>query len=181
MSNNHTTATAPTLQLAQVGEESISRALADAAERLAAAQGAIASAHVNASILVGAASADLAGALALAGSAPGHVSPLLIVGGAALLVALVAAGGVIFPRLRTARSRCSGHALYFGELRHWDADALARHLATRATADRLGDYCEQVTTVSAIAWSKHCWYRVALVAASVGAVLALAAFLEAAS
>lgn len=155
-------------------EAAMLRALDDAAKRLDAAQAAIGAAHLNASILVGAAGAILGGALALAGRAPG---PILTAGVVVLLGALVAAGGVIFPRLRRRTAERARDALYFGELRRWSPLALAAHLAARAPVDRLGDYCRQIVTVSAIAHGKHRCYRAALLITGAGAALVLAAYL----
>jgi len=158
------------------GEARALRALADAADRYAAVQAAIAAVHTSASILIGATGTLLAGALALASTVTGAARVVLAAGVAALLAALVAGGATIFPRLRARAAAHSLNALYFGELRRWTVVALADWLTYRTPAERLVDHCQQVTVVASIAWGKYRAYRAALVAAGTGTALVLAAY-----
>ncbi|MFE0457924.1 Pycsar system effector family protein [Kitasatospora sp. NPDC058965] len=61
------------------------------------------------------------------------------------------------------------NAIYFGHLRHWNADELANELADQ---DLLPALSRQLVTLSRIAWAKHVRVRVSLVLGGIGVTLA---------
>jgi Family of unknown function (DUF5706) len=76
------------------------------------------------------------------------------VGVALLVLAVICAGSVVKPRLRSRRTRLESHDnfIYFGHLRHWDADRLSSMLRS---ADMLAALSQQLVAMSDIAWRKH--------------------------
>ena len=100
------------------------------------------------------------------------------VGLALVVVAIACALWVVFPRLRRWQTRRAadewrGNTIYFGHLRHWNPDELAAALdnAFLSHGDQLA---AQLVRMSRIAWSKHAWLQVSLVALALGTAVLLA-------
>jgi Pycsar effector protein len=102
-----------------------------------------------------------------------------IAGFVSLLVAVVAAGAVIFPRLGRAGEHRDfrHHAIYFGTLRHWDATRLRDHLAGMSPEDQLEALSWQLSEMAKLNWIKHRWIQVSLTFSMTG----IAAFVIAAA
>ncbi len=120
--------------------------------------------------------AAAAALLAFAGSGPAVTSPaaVLLAAGAALLgAALVLAGAVVLPVLRSRRAtRLDANFLYFGALRHSSPRCLAVRMY-REDAVRL--VCEQAVTLAGLAYRKHRLLQLSLLAALTAGVLCAAA------
>lgn len=142
----------------------------------------------KASITLGLASAVLAFALTqsqhdngladLQGAA--HTS--YIMGIALVVLAIAFALWVVFPQLRRWGTRrrsdeWKDNTIYFGHLRHWDPDRLARHLEDRELPHKQ-QLAAQMVRMSRIAWKKHSRLQMSLLALAVGTgiLLCVAAF-----
>ncbi len=75
-----------------------------------------------------------------------------------LALALVSAGAAITPVLGPARGHRRGYRariVYFGHLRHWRPDALARRLIRVSSGDEVRMLAEQLIVMSRINWWKY--------------------------
>lgn len=103
----------------------------------------------------------------------------------ALAVALASALLVVVPRLhKPADALVPGEFLYFGAVRRRSVEQLHDHIVGRGVLDDRYDVAEPVAAVvqhakrlADIAWTKHQWVRVSLVAALAGAVFGVAGVL----
>jgi hypothetical protein len=77
------------------------------------------------------------------------------VGVALLLASLLCAALVVMPQLNRRRSRKEwrDNMIYFGHLRHWDADDLAQALSSARPDEK--QLARQLVAMSRIAWRKH--------------------------
>jgi hypothetical protein len=91
-----------------------------------------------------------------------------------LLLAVVLALLAVIPQLnrRKTQQNWQTNTIYFGHLRHWEPQALARRLAD--AADHREQLAEQLVAMSKIAWRKHVWLQCSLVALTIGAGILLA-------
>jgi hypothetical protein len=82
----------------------------------------------------------------------------------ALVLAIVAAGIAIFPRLGKEDDEISGHrhVIYFGDLRRWRAPELNSHIASLTAAEQLEVISQQLTEMSRANWAKHRWVQASL-------------------
>jgi hypothetical protein len=95
-----------------------------------------------------------------------------------LLAAVMCAGSVVKPRLRSRSTsrEWPDNFIYFGHLRHWEPQPLANELRH---ADMLAALTQQLVAMSDIAWRKHRSVQVSLWLAMLGfAFLAAAAWLN---
>ncbi|MFE7717844.1 Pycsar system effector family protein [Nocardia rhizosphaerihabitans] len=97
--------------------------------------------------------------------------------GAAVVMVLVAlgfAGGAVFPLLGSGakhEAQFRTNLIYFGHLRHWDTQELARKLQTMTQAEEIEQLAQQVKVMSEGNWRKHKHLRRALVCAAIAVVL----------
>jgi hypothetical protein len=100
-------------------------------------------------------SAVLAALIALyRGDDPANAAKVLFwIGGLALALSVLAAVSVVVPRLG---SKDGGdwrdYFLYFGDLRHWEADDLSRKLRETSALNSL---TRQLVVMSEVVWIKH--------------------------
>lgn len=80
-----------------------------------------------------------------------------------LLAALVAAALVVMPQLsrRQTRQEWRTNMIYFGHLRHWDPEELARAITSRPPIDKL--LARQLVVMSKIAWRKHSQLQLSII------------------
>lgn len=95
-----------------------------------------------------------------------------------LVLAVVLAIWVVFPRL--ARRRTSQHAaeglIYFGHLRDRTPEDIERALARMTPAEERRQLARQLHVISDVAWRKHAHLQASLFAFAVGSVLLVLAF-----
>jgi hypothetical protein len=93
---------------------------------------------------------------------------------ALLLVAIGLALLVVLPQLdrRQSTKDWAANSIYFGHLRHWDPDELAKQLPDRAS-HQSEQLAKQMVTMSKIAWRKHVWLQGSLVALTAAVALLL--------
>lgn len=129
-------------------------------------------------------SAAMAGIVTLAGDghslmgAEGAAMMLLWAGVALLVVALIAVGFVVRPRVREGSlpAEAADNYVFFGHLQYWKPADLAEALKG---SDVLEVLSRQLVTMSKIAWSKHYWLKVSMTTALVGiGMVAVAAALN---
>ncbi|MEV4260576.1 Pycsar system effector family protein [Kribbella sp. NPDC049584] len=117
-----------------------------------------------------------------------HGAPLVerVAFGLALVALAVALGSallVVVPRLyRPADALVPGEFLYFGAVRRRSVEQLLeRHIDPQMIRDKVADplvaVAHQAKRLADIAWAKHRWLRVSVVAVVVGAVFAVAGVL----
>lgn len=87
--------------------------------------------------------------------------------GLSVLMAL----GVVVPQLsrRKAKKEWEKNMIYFGHLRRWDVDRLARALAEERP--RHHQMARQLIEMSRIAWRKHVWLQGSLVTLLIGSAV----------
>jgi hypothetical protein len=88
-----------------------------------------------------------------------------------LAASVVASLAVVMPQLSRlkARRNWSSNMIYFGHLRRWDPDALAKALSTDIpTTTQLA---RQLVEMSKIAWRKHAWLQWSLILLFIASVL----------
>lgn len=93
---------------------------------------------------------------------------------AGLLVIAIAALlslAVVFPQLarRRARQNWSSGMIYFGHLRHWDPQDLAKALEHHVSVPE--QLASQLVVMSKIAWRKHAWLQWSLASLIIGSIL----------
>jgi hypothetical protein len=127
----------------------------------------------KASFAVSLESAVLAALIALyRGDVPGGTAAKVLfwIGALALALSALAAVSVVSPRLGSKDSgNWRDHFLYFGDLRHWNADDLSRKLRDTSA---LSSLTRQLVVMSEIAWIKHRRVQQSLVLAVIGSGLA---------
>lgn len=86
--------------------------------------------------------------------------------GLGILLALA----VVVPQLgrRKAKKAWQQNTVYFGHLRRWDVDKLAKALTDDTPRHR--QMAEQLVQMSKIAWRKHVWLQWSLASLLVGAI-----------
>lgn len=91
-----------------------------------------------------------------------------------LLVAIALALLVVLPQLNRRQSTkdWANNSIYFGHLRHWDSDDLAKQLPDQAAHQR-EQLAEQMVAMSKIAWRKHIWLQGSLTTLAAAVVLLL--------
>lgn len=101
----------------------------------------------------------------------------LHIGTIVLLAGVVLAVAVVLPQLRGRRTRAehSRNFIYFGHLRHWDAEKLADRLEDDPVGREV--LARQLVTMSKILWSKHVLLQWSLVAYVISVALVGSAFL----
>ena len=119
----------------------------------------------------------MAGVVALAGDgrrlsalddAWTHV--FFVAGVAFIALGLVAVAWCVRPRLRIPNIEAESKVdyIYFGHVRHWDAEALASQLARD---EMLQVVIRQVVRMAEIAWRKHRYLQVSITSAMIGTLL----------
>jgi hypothetical protein len=112
----------------------------------------------------------------------GRMGSLAVAAGiSALLLAISAAAIAIFPRMgrRQAASR-RPHAIYFGDLRRWQATELRGHLAELTEDYELEMLSQQLTRMSRRNWAKHRWVQISLILSLTGIlIIAISALISA--
>ncbi len=106
---------------------------------------------------------------------PGEVGAWVFRLGLVLLLAAIAlALLVVLPQLNRRQSGKSWaeNSIYFGHLRHWDPDDLAKELPEQAAHQR-EQLARQMVAMSKIAWRKHIWLQGSLTALAAAVVLLL--------
>lgn len=119
-------------------------------------------------------SAILAGVIAvsdkgnLLGSLEGCTLATYWIGVLLLVTGILFSAVAVFPRLRRSvtKEEWKTGLIYFGHLRHWDADRLADKLRD---ADMLSVLANQLVVMSTIAWQKHRLIQWSFGAAGLGA------------
>lgn len=94
-----------------------------------------------------------------------------IFGVVALLLAILAAGLAVFPRLgavRMHRIERRDHLVHFGHLRHWTADELHERLRSLDTAAELAALAGQLVRAGRTNWAKYRFLQCSLVLALLG-------------
>lgn len=99
-----------------------------------------------------------------------------------LFISILVAGAVVFPRLRRQDSAKSWQrgVVYFGHLRHWEAEALAEALNSIDPSSGLRMLSDQLVIMSRIAWNKQILVQCSLLVALAGCVAAGIPFVAAA-
>jgi hypothetical protein len=100
---------------------------------------------------------------------------LLTTGTSLIALAILLAMLVVAPRMkgRQARHISRSDFIYFGHVRHWDPEHLAE---TLREVDPLPALSRQLVVMSRVAWRKHRFMQLSLLAAAAGTVfIALAA------
>lgn len=94
---------------------------------------------------------------------------------ALLLVAVALALLVVLPQLNRRQSTkdWTKNSIYFGHLRHWDPNELAKRLPEQAMHQN-EQLAKQMVAMSKIAWRKHVWLQGSLTALAAAVVLLLA-------
>lgn len=96
---------------------------------------------------------------------------LEIAGVGALLLAIVAAGLAVFPRLGRARRLRDQHRdqfVYFGHLRHWSPAELQARIGQLRTDEELASLVSQLVRISKINWLKYRLVQLSLALALAG-------------
>ncbi len=111
---------------------------------------------------------------------PGAVGAWVFrVGLALLMLAIGLSLLVVLPQLNRRRStkEWAQNSIYFGHLRHWEPDQLAKALPNQA-AHQGDQLARQMVAMSRIAWRKHSWLQGSLgaLAAAVGLLIVVAIF-----
>jgi hypothetical protein len=91
-----------------------------------------------------------------------------------LIVAVALSLLVVLPQLNRKQSKRDWrtNTIYFGHLRHWDPDKLAKAMAANTTQpDQLA---RQMVAMSKIAWRKHAWLQASLALLALAVVFLLA-------
>ncbi len=90
-----------------------------------------------------------------------------------LLLGISAATIAVFPRLgRPDKHRDNRHhAIYFGNLRHWNARELKDHLAGLDQDEELDALSQQLVEMARHNWTKHRWVQISLVLSLAGILL----------
>lgn len=81
------------------------------------------------------------------------------------LLAVLCSGAAVIPRLGKPDSHerdHKDHLIYFGHLRHWQADRLADRLQTLSPGDELIQLSHQLIQMSTRNWAKHRCLQVAM-------------------
>jgi hypothetical protein len=97
---------------------------------------------------------------------------LLQAGTVLLLLSVILAIFVVLPQLRSRHTKQESmkNRIYFGHLRHWEPEPLAKSLAE--DDDREADELAlQLVTMSKIVWRKHVWLQWSLFALLAGVVM----------
>lgn len=117
----------------------------------------IAMIDTKASIVLSLETALLGLVIALARPPAGQVRVFYYTGAGLLLVAIMLAGGAVFPQLsrRFLRRWRGGFSIYFGQLRRWQPDELASALIAASARQRVRTIADDVVAISVIAWRKH--------------------------
>lgn len=91
-----------------------------------------------------------------------------------LLAAIALALLVVLPQLNRRKSTndWAKNSIYFGHLRHWNPDDLAKQLPEQAAHQR-EQLARQMVAMSKIAWRKHIWLQGSLTALAGAVVLLL--------
>lgn len=119
----------------------------------------------------------MAGVVALAGDGrrlsalDGAWTLVFYVAGVAFIVlALVVVAWCVRPRLRNPKIEAESTVdyIYFGHVRHWDAESLADQLARD---EMLQVVTRQVVWMAEIAWRKHRYLQVSITSAMIGTLL----------
>jgi Family of unknown function (DUF5706) len=87
---------------------------------------------------------------------------------ALLLWSVLTSLAVVMPQLRRLRSRREWrqNTIYFGHLRHWEAESLAEALRQNQRSEL--QLANPLITMSRIAWRKHAWLQWSLVGLTAG-------------
>lgn len=82
-------------------------------------------------------------------------------------------GAAVIPQLRRlkARKEWNENSIYFGHLRYWDPQELAKRLQSREELMSLDELARQQVTMASIAWGKHSFPQLSMWLAPVGALL----------
>ncbi len=82
-------------------------------------------------------------------------------------LAILISAAVVIPYLRSSQLKreAAENYVYFGHLRHWKPDDLAKELETGSTLPSLS---QQLINMSDIAWSKHRRLQASLLLAGIG-------------
>jgi Family of unknown function (DUF5706) len=85
-----------------------------------------------------------------------------------LLFSVLASLAVVLPQLNRWKSRRDwrGNMIYFGHLRHWDAQKLAKALKQDLPYEE--QLARQLVSMSKIAWRKHAWLQWSLISLVIG-------------
>ena len=90
-----------------------------------------------------------------------------------LLLALSAAAIAVFPRLGRSSEHQGNrqHAIYFGNLRHWNSSELRDHLAGLSQNEELDALSRQLVEMARTNWTKHRWVQVSLALSLTGILI----------
>jgi hypothetical protein len=96
-----------------------------------------------------------------------------------LVLSVVLAGASVIPQLRRRASRreWNDNSIYFGHLRHWEPDKLAKALRERDERSSIDELARQHVRMAAIAWRKHSLLQISMAVAPVGVLLVFVATL----
>ena len=102
---------------------------------------------------------------------------LLGLGLAVLLVGIVAAGGVVLPRINRREVKMLRHHdfIFFGRLRQWSPEQLSDVLSESSPNELLQRLSTQLVEMAQVAWRKHSWLQWSMGLGLGGSVLGLAA------
>jgi pycsar effector protein len=92
---------------------------------------------------------------------------------ALLILAVICALLVVFPRLERSRTRrlAAEGLIYFGHLRERGIDDIAQALAELTPEQERRQLASQLCITGAVAWRKHSWLQRSLVCFALGAVV----------
>lgn len=95
-----------------------------------------------------------------------------------LVLAVVCALWVVFPRLERSRTRrlAAKGLIYFGHLRERGVDDIAQALAELTPDQERRQLASQLCITGAVAWRKHSWLQRSLVCFALGAALLVIAY-----
>lgn len=106
--------------------------------------------------------------------ATGPIRLLELIGVVALVFAVGVAVWALLPQLGSSREHKATHqhhTIYFGHLRHWDADQLAERLRVAGHDDPFPMLARQLVEMSTRNWFKHRTIQLSLVLGSAGFTL----------
>jgi hypothetical protein len=151
----------------------LSLALEEARWRYVLVLEALGRADIKASILV---TVQAALGAVLTVNAQVRISPpnrvLFLVGLVALILGIVCAGASVFPRFRVLYSgRQQEGAVHFSDLRKWEPERLAEHLAKETDDQRLEVLAWHLVRASRIVWAKNAWITRSITSAAVSILL----------